>query len=349
MEHDNENNENMADDANVSDESQHFSHKQRVLDNQGKQVPVYLFLYSCFEFERTSRSMEAGGAERLEWPVTGGEREALPEEMENLPLALILKKLIAWYCQEFRELSNPQPIDHERLGGVVEPLVALNRDLGKIYRLKTGEDLPEYESSVGNNRAWDDIYTEIRDQFPTYQHLYNRYIQWSHAAEPVEIFEAGSRPPVGRYAPPPIRRTSGPGGSRGGRDDRGSRPPRREANFNGNSERFDRGPGPRGKRGDANGNSRFEARPPRHDGQRGGRGAPRVRDEAESAKLEDAAIRDVNEAIKTLKNNQDLGEVLLKPTNSFYRRLQHQCVVEAGFNSTSIGEGPERAVKVGRK
>jgi len=41
--------------------------------------------------------------------------------------------------------------------------------------------------------------------------------------------------------------------------------------------------------------------------------------------------------------------VTLKPTNSFYRRIQHQQIVESGYHSFSVGEGPDRAVKVARK
>jgi hypothetical protein len=381
MQRDEANDQPTEDLAADENEGNLISPKQRVMDNQGKQVPVDLFLYSCLEFERTSKSMEATGTERIEWSAIANQSDKLPEEMENLPLAHIVKKLVTWYRQEFSELSSPRPIDHERLMDIVEPLVSLNRDLGKVYRLKTGEDLPEYESSVGNNRAWDDIYTEIRDQFPTYQNLFNRYIQWSHATEPVETFEPGSRPPVGRYAPRPIRTGNGPRGrdgggrggfgssGRGGRDDnRGKRgpgprgdsghdrPPSREPNGN---SRFGNRPS-RGEGGGGQGQGReprrgFDDRPPRGSNRGGDRGprnerprGPVVRDEAESAKLEAAAIQDVNEAIKIMRTDSNQAEVILRPTNSFYRRLQHQCVVEAGFNSSSVGEGPDRAVRVSR-
>jgi predicted RNA-binding protein Jag len=41
--------------------------------------------------------------------------------------------------------------------------------------------------------------------------------------------------------------------------------------------------------------------------------------------------------------------VKLKPTNSFYRRVQHQKIVDSGFESSSVGEGADRAVQVTRK
>lgn len=60
-------------------------------------------------------------------------------------------------------------------------------------------------------------------------------------------------------------------------------------------------------------------------------------------------MAEVNQAIEQLRSNADVGEVTLKPNNSFYRRIQHQAIVDAGFHSQSVGEGPDRAVKIARK
>ena len=65
--------------------------------------------------------------------------------------------------------------------------------------------------------------------------------------------------------------------------------------------------------------------------------------------MTDVALAEVDRAIETLRADTSLDEVTLKPQNSFYRRVQHQKIVDAGFFSNSVGEGPERAVKVGRK
>ena len=58
---------------------------------------------------------------------------------------------------------------------------------------------------------------------------------------------------------------------------------------------------------------------------------------------------EADRAIEKLKSDASLDEVALKPTNSYYRRIQHQQIVDAGFHSYSVGEGPDRAVKVSRK
>ncbi len=65
--------------------------------------------------------------------------------------------------------------------------------------------------------------------------------------------------------------------------------------------------------------------------------------------MTEAALAEVDQAIAQLRSDTSVEEVMLKPTNSFYRRIQHQKIVDAGFHSFSVGEGPSRAVKVARK
>jgi len=58
------------------------------------------------------------------------------------------------------------------------------------------------------------------------------------------------------------------------------------------------------------------------------------------------AIKNVEDAIRTITKDPALSEILLAPANSFYRRMQHEAVKKAGLFSTSAGEGHDRAVKV---
>jgi predicted RNA-binding protein Jag len=60
-------------------------------------------------------------------------------------------------------------------------------------------------------------------------------------------------------------------------------------------------------------------------------------------------LREVDDALGKLREDSSLQSVKLKPTNSFYRRVQHQKIVDSGFESSSVGEGADRAVKVTRK
>ena len=68
-----------------------------------------------------------------------------------------------------------------------------------------------------------------------------------------------------------------------------------------------------------------------------------------SGRLEEIALRDVAKALRNLRSDPGLETCILKPINSFYRRLQHQAAADEGFGSESVGEGPDRAVKIIRK
>ena len=68
----------------------------------------------------------------------------------------------------------------------------------------------------------------------------------------------------------------------------------------------------------------------------------RGNDKKSSANREKVALIDVNNAVKKLKKDDSVEEVVLKPTNSFYRRLQHKHAISQGFESISRGEGNDR-------
>lgn len=333
-----------------------ITRKQRVLEARGQAVPLDLFLYSCLEYERLLNHNPEHQSHTIQWPR--------PSDFAQMPLTGLLAQLSAWYRDHHPAMAGRKPLDHEQLNDVVVPTVAFTRDVAALYRDRVGEDLPEYDKSVGNNKFWDDLIDAIQQAFPAYAIPITRFVQWAHAVEPVEDFEPGSRPPVGRYAPRmPRRDDSRPNRDGGGRGPRsGDRGPRGG----------DRGPrsGDRGPRGGAQGaprgghgggdqqsrdrSERSPHRGPRFDRgehpQRGGDRRPRrSRDDEANPKLEAAALAEVEQAIAQLKADANLDEVTLKPANSFYRRIQHQKIVDLGFHSFSVGEGPDRAVKVARK
>lgn len=92
-----------------------------------------------------------------------------------------------------------------------------------------------------------------------------------------------------------------------------------------------------------------EGREPRggsdHRRDRGDHQAPNSAPQASEKQLEDA-LKEVHKAIASLKVNPNLGEVALKPTNSFIRRQQHSLAVELGFDTESRGEGRDRGVVI---
>ena len=76
-----------------------------------------------------------------------------------------------------------------------------------------------------------------------------------------------------------------------------------------------------------------------------GRGGGATTDAVQAA----ASLKQVEEAIETLKSSRELHEVALHPVNSYLRHMQHERIVELGFGSESRGEGKDRAVVILRK
>jgi hypothetical protein len=357
--------ESLSRESDVEESNNKSSFKQKVIDNRGKEVPMDYFLYSCLETERTSQSVR-GEDEVYGWPVLAAylSNPAADSEFASMPLAGLLTRMAAWYRDTYPALANIRVIDYESLLEIVEPLVDFNRDVSLLYKARTGEDLPDFEGSVGNNKYWDDIIATVAEYFRNNGHMYVRYIQWSHAAVEAENFNTGDRPPVGRFAPG-FSRPAPSGGSRGGREGNDRRPergpPRGGSDRNAGGGR-DRGPGGPGgnSRGPSNGNMRNPPRGDRPQGDRPPRGdrGPRQegrgggdrkhRDDVDS-KLHDEAMAEVDRAIESLRNDESMDEVLLKPQNSFYRRIQHQKIVDMGYHSFSVGEGPDRSVRVARR
>jgi hypothetical protein len=68
---------------------------------------------------------------------------------------------------------------------------------------------------------------------------------------------------------------------------------------------------------------------------------------SEEEKLE-RAMSDCKRAIDQLKSRPEEPCIVLRPKNSYYRRLQHNYIVEQGFYSESKGEGRDRAVVIYR-
>jgi hypothetical protein len=312
---------------------------------KGKEVAVDYFLYSCLETERTTKQFIEEGGKEISWPELANQKSGeLTGTLADSKLKDLLREMTMWYRDNHPEMSASLPLDHEQLLKVSPGLTALNKNFTTLYQLKTGDAIPTFEASVGNNMIWEDIDEVVGIFFESYKHLFIRYIIWSHGASPDEAFVPGSRPPIGKYAPrlPRNNDRDRGGNSRGGnqRNDRGPR--------NGNAKN-DRGP---------KGNSRNDRPRPgaaNKKNDRGPRGSNRndrprpQRSAEETAKIEASALKDVTAAIGQLNGEKAKDEVILKPANSFYRRLQHQKAVELGFDSFSVGEGKDRAVRIARK
>ena len=171
-----------------------------------------------------------------------------------------------------------------------------------------------------------------------------QYLGWCFREEIEEVFEPGSRPPVGRYAPPPPRRESFYG-AKGGRS--------REGERKGGSRERSQGPARKESfRDNPRKTQKHEQKPPRGSSSaaefRKNSRKPKTGDEMTQRQTE-TVLQEVEKALETLRRQPDIQEIRLAPQNSFYRRIQHQKIVDAGFISQSVGEGSDRAVTIQRQ
>lgn len=341
--------------------------KIRFKQAEGKEVREDLFLFSCYETERTRFALDGTfPGDDIRYPILAGANpENVPASFANKTLPDILTDVLAWYRDNRSEMAQESAFDHQLMNDVVAHLVALKHDLDLATRLKTGAPVPVYERAT-TETFWEIVERRLRQLFPAQCHIYMRYLQWCYAEDMAEVFEPGSRPPVGKYAPPMRRADRGPKGDRGGRDrdrggrdrDRGGRdrdrggdrPPQPQQQREGKDEDF-------GNRKDYNGGGRRDRGRDRGRDRDRDRGRDRDRDrhrgggggnQQRNPELEEASLADVASGLSVLSKQPEMPEFALRPTNSFYRRLQHQQIARAGLYSYSQGEDPERCVVITR-
>ncbi|MEY3901385.1 MAG: hypothetical protein RL189_691 [Pseudomonadota bacterium] len=104
---------------------------------------------------------------------------------------------------------------------------------------------------------------------------------------------------------------------------------------------------PRPERSELPRQPRGERRGEQADRPRGGRDARPQNSGAQSSEQQlNEALEEVRQAIASLSTNPAMGEIQLKPNNSFIRRQQHSLAVELGFDTESRGEGRDRGVVI---
>ena len=69
----------------------------------------------------------------------------------------------------------------------------------------------------------------------------------------------------------------------------------------------------------------------------------------DTSNLKSKALRNADFGIGKMKKDKKLEEFELSPINSFYRRIQHQHIIDNGFDSYSVGDGADRKVVIKRK
>jgi hypothetical protein len=242
-----------------------------------------------------------------------------------------IEACLRWYVEQFPALVEDRSMTMENIGNLTAPSVFFCLDL-KILAGADSQNTADALQASDNNAVWETIDRHLDQLLPNFSSHFKTYLRWVFVKKEEQVWEAGSRPPVGRYTPfqrrgrpgdkGPPRRSSG-GSSQGGRPPQGGR------------DRHERGQGGGQDRGGPRGGPRREAS-----------AGPRPNNHADQ---ERAALDAVRLAVDELRSNPTLAEIKLDPSNSFFRRLQHKRAVAEGFHSFSTGEGMQRAVVVTRE
>jgi len=334
---------------------------------KGKEIGSDYFLFSCLEQMNTQRAFAGksyGGkfpplvehAKMIEKAIEVAKEKTaelgedseqkvepvLPSEIAGLTdnFESSFTQLADWYKSEFSELSRTNAFDHAMVAEVIPTFALLMIDLEFLIREK-GENNQIPDRINGGDadakKVWDAVDTALKALSPSFFHLIKKFLDWKYEKVSKAPLEVKSIPPVGRFnkilLKGRIKKRSNPRDKKGGPGGRNA--------------------GPRGKpdgkpsRGGSKG-GKFDKRdrPARSAGADRSRGNRPQRNKEKEQEREKAVIKEAQSAMDKLKNGSDLTEVLLRPQNSFLRRIQHKHIVDAGFKSASVGEDDSRAVKV---
>jgi hypothetical protein len=327
-------------------------YKERFIAQAGKEVPLDYFLYSCFEAENTIHNLQkkAGGKDKVDFrhpdlnALTPDLKAALGANSEAWEKAIAT--LFQWHGEREPALLENLPLDYERVSSVTAAFAVFYADFRDLYGKVSGESLPVFDEAGGLAPVWQSMMRVMDAKVPSNAYLLSRFFAWTHSAWEAPVYEIGSRPPVGRFAPPPRIRTAagGDGASRNARGfDKGSsqdRPRRQEGRVHGyeTGPSENRRPNILGARQETRDEPRHGAK---HDERKGHRKAAGRED-----RMDPEALSAVESAIEKLERDPSTRFVDLPPTNSFQRRKQHHTISERGFQSQSVGEGENRAVRV---
>ena len=306
-------------------------------ESLGKKISIDYFLFTCLEEDRTLKSLPAQFQEQINekrWPLIKpyfeslafleeGAEKPFSQEVVDGELVTLIKRLCVWYQEKYPLLSGDQPLDYEVHGNTLTQFVLLCQDFEALVNAKTGSkphDRSKEEQSEDEKALWNSMEGALKECFEHYGHYVLSYLEWIYKkAKPVQ-YDLASLPPVGRYTVMLQKAAR----MKNQRDEVANRPNEGRRDFKSN-EGADRGAPKAGFK----------------DKKQGSKGS--------SSEKEEEALAEAKAAIAKFESDSELAELRLKPRNSYLRRLQHQLIVDAGFESESVGEGSDRGVQIKRK
>jgi len=296
------------------------------------------FLWACLEYERTFAATHAPETLPV-WPGLA----ALAQTTAHEALGVYLNQILEWagtshagslqrFSQHpisgYEDLSEALPFLAETIHSIVQLFDILSADSNHPEA-----DPRSLRAKFFTNDAHNaSIVQAFTGKFPNLSDKLMAYLTWccADALEPEGMI--GDRPPVGRYAPTPSRLRALNTLRHAPRRETRGHPAIREVTESWDSTDGDR---PQRRRRDERGRS-------------GPSNGASGRAMESDPQIEQTALDDVKAAIDRLKSQPQVHEVVLKPMNSFYRRIQHQMICDQGFFSQSVGSGTNRSVKATR-
>ncbi len=238
--------------------------------------------------------------------------EESAEEGEELDLS-ILARFFAHYKEVFPELAGTGPLDYKKHGEILSFFVTMVLDLEYLLEKKFGLSLPILQRNMKPaskyEQIWQAVAENVEATFSPFSRYMLAYLRWSYEAAPPINIELKNLPPVGRYLP--LLYAS-----------------QKAAMRQAFAQERAKNKGPEGTRSRGNGNDDDEASP------------------RSTKAQEKEALDEVDEVLAKIKDQDEPINILLKPQNSYLRRVQHKKVKEAGFDSKSEGEGKLRALRI---
>ena len=224
----------------------------------------------------------------------------------------IVKKHTKRSKEEEKEILNEENILSSKIvNDCVPPLVSLLKDTIYLFSYKYNMPFPLYDfSSDNNHEIWNIFSKNISEVFPLNSRLFEKYFHWAHAQE-----QKTDEPKVNPY------KTS----------DTSSE----DSNSNSHSS-FRKDPYFKGQKHKNYKKSKFNGHRSKHFNKA-------------SKEAEVLAMAECKSAIEEIKLNPDIDFIVLKPQNSYIRRLQHSEASAAELFSLSQGEDKSRAVVIYRE
>ena len=312
--------------------------RQIYTESLGQEISIDYFLFTCLEEDKTLKSLPSQFQEQINekrWPLIkpyfqslafleeGADKPSSQEVVEG-ELVNLVKRLCVWYQEKYPLLSGSQPLDYEVHGNTMTQFVLLCQDFEALVTAKTGKkphDRNKVDQSEEEKALWQSIDEALKESFKKYGSYVLSYLEWIYKKAKSVEYDLASLPPVGRFTVmlqkaarmKNQKSESAARPSEGRRDSRGMNGPDKGASRAGGYK----------------------------DQKQGAKGS--------SAEKEEEALAEAKAAIAKFEKDEELGEMRLKPRNSYLRRLQHQLVVDAGYASASVGEGADRGVQISRK